>query len=114
MTKTIDVYLYDISDAIKHIEDYIIGIDKQVFFNEEKLQDAVIRRLQIIGEAARHIPESVQEKYPEIPWRQISGLRNIVIHEYSGIDIELIWQVSKNDLSSLKEAVKKILKDINE
>ncbi len=79
------------------------------FENNERTVDAVLRNLEIIGEAARNIPSELRDKYSDIPWRRIVGLRNVVIHQYFGVDIENIWEIITNDLSDLKEKVKSIL-----
>jgi uncharacterized protein with HEPN domain len=103
--RTLQIYFDDILDSILLIENYIEGISKNEFELNEEKQDAVIRRLEIIGEAIEHIPEDVREKYPDIPWKQIAGLRDVVIHEYFGVSISRIWNVLINDLSKLKETI---------
>jgi uncharacterized protein with HEPN domain len=78
------------------------GLEYENWKNDEKTIDAVIRNLEIIGEAANQIPAQIQDKYPEIPWLQMKGMRNILVHEYFGVDIDVIWQTICEDLSSLK------------
>ncbi len=80
------------------------------FENDERTVDAVIRNLEIIGEAARNIPLELRDKYSDIPWRRIVGLRNVVIHDYFGVDLEIIWEIITKDLLDLKEKIKGILK----
>ena len=109
MIKTPKVYLYDIIESIGAIEEYIDGRKKEDLLSERRLQDLVVRRLQIIGEAANRIPESVQNDHLEIPWQEIKGLRNVIIHDYAEIDFELIWIVIKKDLPELKANAKKIM-----
>ncbi len=85
------------------------GMSFKDFENDERTVDAVIRNLEIIGEAARNIPEEYRDKYSNIPWRRIIGLRNVIIHQYFGVDIENIWEIIINDLPDLKEKMKSIL-----
>lgn len=109
MIKTPKAYLYDIVDSIGAIEEYIDGQNKENLLTERRLQDLVVRRLQIIGEAANRISEEIQTNHPEIPWQKIKGLRNVVIHDYAEIDFELVWNVIKKDLPELKDNTKKIM-----
>ena len=102
-------YLQDILDASQKAGEFITDLDLERFEKDEKTVFAVIRTLEIIGEAARHIPKSIQESYSQIPWEDIVGMRNIVIHEYFGIDTEVIWRTVKEDLPRLKEAIAEIL-----
>ena len=96
------VYVEDILESIKHIEDYVKGEELGNFLKDSKLQDSVIRRLEIIGEAIGNLPEETQALNPDIPWRQIAGLRNVLIHEYFGVNMERVWNVIVNDLPPLK------------
>ena len=108
--RQIELYLADISLAIRRIEKYIKGFNITEFFNDPKTLDAVIRNLEIIGEAVKNIPPAVKKKYPKIPWAKIAGMRNKIIHEYFGIDEEIIWQTIKGDIPKLKRELKKIKK----
>ena len=81
------------------------------FCNDPKTIDAVIRNLEIIGEAARRLPEEIRIKYPDVGWHKIISLRNILIHEYPGIDLETIWDIIENKLLPLEKQVKEILWD---
>jgi len=103
--RKLDVYFEDILESIAKIEFYISGVTKNQFENNEEKQDAVIRRLEIIGEAVKHIPDHIRKEYPSIPWKQIAGLRDIVIHEYFGVSISRIWSVLINDIENLKQAI---------
>ena len=109
MKKTPKVYLYDIIDSIGMIEEYIADQSKEALLSERRLQDLIVRRLQIVGEASSRIPESLQKDHPEIPWQKIKGLRNVIIHDYAEIDFELVWEVIKKDLPELKDNAKKIM-----
>jgi uncharacterized protein with HEPN domain len=100
----------DILDCITKINAYTKDMNFDQFINEGKTIDAVIRNFEIIGEAAGHIPLEVQEKYPELGWFEMRGMRNILAHEYFGISLPIIWYAIKNDLPSLAEGLRKMLK----
>jgi uncharacterized protein with HEPN domain len=93
------------------IENYTKNLDERDFYGNPIIQDAVIRRLEIIGEAVKNVPKEVREKYPYVPWRSISGLRDILIHEYSGVSMNRVWKVISSDLKELKENIIKIKED---
>ena len=99
----------DISAAIEKIERYIDGMVKDNFTTDDKTIDAVVRNLEIIGEAARQMPEAFKETNKDIPWGQIMGLRNRIVHDYFGLDLEMIWYIITSDLPELKERIQKIL-----
>lgn len=94
--------LEDINEALELIEEYVINLDFTSWTKDRKTIDAVIRNLEIIGEAANHIPDSIQEKYSKIPWSQIKGMRNLLVHEYFGVDIDVLWRTIQEDLPPLK------------
>ena len=107
------IYINDILKCIKKIKRYIKSLDFDSFILDEIIYDAVIRNLEIIGEASNKIPKSIQKNYDHIEWRKISGLRNILIHNYSGIDDDIIWDVIKKKLPVLEKQLKLILKEEN-
>jgi uncharacterized protein with HEPN domain len=98
------LYIDDMLQAIEKIEVYTTGMDYQGLEADARTQDAVIRNLEIIGEAAGRIPESVQSAAAEIEWRKIIGIRNILIHKYFGVSLQIIWDVVQNKLSQLRLA----------
>lgn len=100
------LYLQDIITSITSIEDYIKGLSFEEFSHDKKTVDAVVRNLEIIGEAARNVPKDVRDKYPDIPWERMVSMRNKVLHEYFGVDIEILWQTINEDLLPLEEQIK--------
>ena len=109
MTKDYKLYIEDMLESIEHIDSFLESINEEQFSRDVQLQDAVIRRLGIIGEASTKLPNETREKAPKIPWKSIIGLRNIVIHEYSNIKLGEVWDGVQNDLPSLKDELKQLL-----
>jgi uncharacterized protein with HEPN domain len=97
-----DLLIEDILSAIRKIERYKSGMDPEGFRQDEKTVDAVVRNLEIIGEATRQLPEDFIARNPKVPWRQIAGLRNRIVHDYFGLDLDLIWEVIHHDLPQLQ------------
>ena len=89
------LYLEDMLQSMNRIEEYLGELDFQKFKMNYLVVDAIIRNLEVIGEASKNIPIDIQGKYPEIPWRKMVGLRNLIAHEYFGIDYEMIWEIAK-------------------
>ncbi len=102
MTRDVRVYVADILESIGKIEQYTKGIDRDDFMANTQVQNAVLRRLEIIGEAVKGIGEEVRSKYPAIPWKEIAGLRDVLIHGYFGVKLERVWKVIEQDLPQLK------------
>ena len=105
------LYLRHILDAINIVEEYLHGVSESQFNNTRLLQDGVIRQIEIIGEAVRHISKDIRKTYTEIPWQDVAGMRDKLIHDYFGVDIEKVWLTAWEDLPVLKEQVLGILKD---
>ncbi len=100
------VYLQHIADCINRIEDYV-SEGGQVFFRDTKTQDAVLRNLQTLAESARRVSPSFIGAHPEIPWKNIAGFRNVLVHDYLGVDLQQVWNVVEKDLPPLREALKR-------
>ena len=92
------LYLEDMLQSMDRIEEYLGRLDFKTFKQTYLVVDAIIRNFEIIGEASKNIPTDIQEKYPEIPWKKIYGLRNLIAHEYFGIDYEMIWEIARKNL----------------
>ena len=107
-------YLDDILDAVKRIVDFTADLSFKDFERDIKTQDAVLRNLQVIGEAVKVIPEEVKKSNPDIEWRKIAGLRDIITHLYFGIDNTIIWDILTNKLGPLEKGIRQILHNYDE
>lgn len=113
MKRDIGVFLEDILESINKIEEYTKDLSESDFSNNIERQDAIVRRFEIIGEAVKHISQELKEKYPDIPWKEISGTRDVLIHEYFGVNLKRVWKTIKEDILPFKEQIKQMLKDID-
>ena len=96
----------DILEAIEKIEEYTEGLGEfKDFFGSTMITDAVVRNIEIIGEASKNVPSEIQERCPDIPWRKLAGIRNRIVHDYFGVDLHIIWFIVKNELSKLKNQI---------
>jgi len=112
MNRNIVIYIKDILANMEKAEKFVKDIDHDQFVEDEKTNYAVIRCIEIMGEASKHIPESIRQQYPQIPWRDIAGMRDKVIHFYFGIDIEKVWLVIKEDIPQIKPHIRKVFDDL--
>ncbi len=101
------IYVEHMLDAILRIDEYVES--KELFYDSHLVQDAVIRNLQVMAESSQRLPENIKNNYPDIPWKNISGFRNILVHDYLGVDLDMIWSVVEQELPTLE----KILTEIN-
>jgi len=108
------VYLRHILDAIAKVELYLQGVDEAAFRQASLIQDGVIRQIEIIGEATRRLSRSFRLQYPETPWEDITGMRDKLIHDYFGVDMDKVWLTAIDDLPSLKVQVERILAEYSE
>lgn len=111
MKKDPNVYLIDILQAAADIQSYIIGMDESDFYSDKLLQDGVIRKIAVIGEASQRLPQTYRRTYNVVPWKKIIGMRNIVVHDYDEINLKEVWSVAKIDLPDLVVSIQKILKE---
>mgnify|MGYP001610151524 CR=1 FL=1 len=100
--RPVDLLIEDVWEAIEKIERYVSGLDHDAFVKDEKTVDSVVRNLEIIGEATNRLPADFKAKHPQIEWRKIVGLRHRIVHDYFGIDLEIIWEITQKDLPELK------------
>lgn len=106
------LYLQDMLNAMLAIEKFIGGMDFESFKNDDKTSSAVIKKFEIIGEAAKHIPEEIRNQYPQIKWKEMAGMRDRLIHFYFGIKYDLVWYTIKDVIPQVKSIIESITKDI--
>lgn len=109
MKKDPKIFLQHIKESIEQLVAYTSNLSQKEFYSSTLIQDAVARRLEIIGEATKNLPESFKRRHPEIPWKKISGLRDVLIHEYFGVDLKLLWNIIEKDLKTLKKQIETLL-----
>jgi uncharacterized protein with HEPN domain len=113
MTRDPRVYLVHILECANRIEQYL-GQDREAFLRNTMVQDAVIRNFEVIGETAKRIPEQFRGVHAEIPWRLMAGFRDVLIHDYEGVDLERVWHIAKEDLPAVKTAISQILPSLEQ
>ncbi|MGD0752087.1 MAG: DUF86 domain-containing protein [Anaerolineales bacterium] len=103
------LYLIHINECIQRIEKYVGEGGRDAFMASDLLQDAIIRNLQTLAESATRVSDGLQEKHPEVDWLKIRGFRNVLVHDYLGVDLDRVWNILENDLPKLKAAIEKML-----
>ena len=105
-------YLEDMGDAIKSVEEFVRDMTYESFVSDTKTSYAVVRALEILGEAAKRIPLDVRERYSSIPWREITGMRDKLIHEYFGVNLMVVWKTITEELAELKPEINRMLEEL--
>ena len=109
MRRDYKVFLEDILEAIRKVRDYTDGLSLKAFTADAKTFDAVVRNLEIIGEAVKQIPERIRSLRPEVDWRRIGRFRDILIQQYFGVDVQIVWDIVQNKLAPLEQAMRALL-----
>jgi len=108
------LYLRDIVEAMEAIDRFVMGMNLEEFKQDDKTSSAVTRKFEIIGEATKGVPGFIKQKYPQIPWRKMAGMRDKIMHFYFGVDYELMWHTIKYDIPPVKPAIRQILDELEE
>ena len=112
MKRDYSLYIKDILDCIERIEEFIGEMNFDQFLQDDKTSSAVVRKLEIIGEASKNIPKSITQKYKEIPWKEMARMRDKIINFYFGVDYEIVWNVINWRIPEIKPAIRQILEDM--
>jgi uncharacterized protein with HEPN domain len=107
-------YLDDILDALEKITQFVRGMAYEQFAQDTRTAYAVIRALEIVGEATKRIPQSVRDGHPKVPWRELAGMRDKLIHDYSGVNLAVVWKTATEDLVDLKPLIRQVLAEADE
>jgi len=114
MKRDYRLFLQDIVDACHHIQNFVQSMDFEQFESDEKTSSAVIRKLEIIGEAVKNIPDFIREKYPQLDWKDMAGMRDRLTHGYFGVDYFLVWETIEHDVPRVISIISQIIKDLEQ
>ncbi len=114
MKRTYRDYVQDILTSIQEIEEFTEYMEFEDFVEDKKTVNAVIRSLEVMGEAVKKIPPDIRDKYPEVPWKYIAGMRDKLIHEYHGVDLGIVWKVIKEEIPPIKPVFERIWRELEE
>jgi uncharacterized protein with HEPN domain len=112
MTRDIALFIKDIAENIENAESFAANLTHKQFIADRKTSYALVRCLEIIGEASKNVPEGIRRKYPEVPWKKMAGMRDKIIHFYFGVKYKIVWNTVKKDIPMLKPLVQKVLDDL--
>ncbi len=114
MKRDYRLFIEDILDCIEKIDEFVGNMDFDEFFRDDKTRSAVVRKLEIIGEASKNVPKRIREKYKELPWSDMARMRDKITHDYFGINYKIVWNVIKERLPEIKPVIHKILEELEE
>jgi uncharacterized protein with HEPN domain len=97
--------LQDMRESMQKIARYVAGMNRAAFLADDKTADAVVRNVEIIGEASKQVPDDFKARHPQVPWAQMAGMRNRIVHDYAGVDLELVWDVVTKSLPALEQQI---------
>lgn len=112
MSRNVLLYMRDIMDNMRDVEEFIQGMSYEQFAVDKRTVNAVLRSIEVIGEATKNVPDDVRAGYPQIPWKEMAGMRDKVIHFYFGVDKEIIWLVAKDRIPALQPLIESIVRDL--
>lgn len=113
MKRSVKLYITDIVDYMERAEEYVENLDFEQFLKDSKTCDAVIRCIEVIGEATKNVSDDIRKRYPFIPWRDMAGMRDKIIHGYFAINFERVWITVKKEIPQLKPMIQKVLEDLD-
>lgn len=114
MSRNISVYIRDILQNMCDAEEFIQGMDYEQFVTDKKTLNAVLRSIEVMGEATKHVPNDLRTRYPAVPWKEMAGMRDKLIHEYAGVDVETVWLVIRDRIPAIRPMIEKVLQDLEE